>query len=132
MHRALADTVDEVGRVAAAEHIDCHWAKGGTLTLDRSQAQLRRARAAVASGFDLTFLDAASASARCGASGVLGATYNPHCAAIHPARLVRGLAEAVAYEWGGPLGVPRDWMPSVGLRGWLAWGGGYVSGGARR
>jgi glycine/D-amino acid oxidase-like deaminating enzyme len=93
MHRALADTVDEVGRVAAAEGIDCHWAKGGTLTLARSPAQLRRARAA--SGLDLTFLDAADASARCGASGVLGATYSPHCAALHPGRLVRGLASAV-------------------------------------
>ncbi len=28
-------------------------------------------------------------------SDVLGATYTPHCAAIHPARLVRGLARAV-------------------------------------
>jgi len=267
MHRALADTVDEVGRVAAAEGIDCHWAKGGTLTLARSPAQLRRARAA--SGLDLTFLDADAARARCGATGVLGATYSPHCAAIHPGRLVRGLASVVerrgvtvhestravalgpgrvvtdrgtvradvvvralegytstvpghrrdlapvyslmvateplpaafwdraglvrretfsdyrrliiygqrtaddriafggrgapyhfgsrvsprydrsprvfaalraaladlfgpvpvAYEWGGPLGIPRDWMPSVGLRGWLAWGGGYVGDG---
>jgi glycine/D-amino acid oxidase-like deaminating enzyme len=30
-----------------------------------------------------------------GASDVLGGTYTPHCAAIDPARLVRGLAEAV-------------------------------------
>ena len=30
-----------------------------------------------------------------GASDVLGGTYTPHCAAIHPARLARGLAEAV-------------------------------------
>ena len=30
-----------------------------------------------------------------GATDVLGATYTPHCAAIHPARLVRGLAQAV-------------------------------------
>ena len=36
MHRALAATVDEVGRVAAAEGIDCHYAKGGTITLARS------------------------------------------------------------------------------------------------
>ena len=27
--------------------------------------------------------------------GTLGATYTPDCAAIHPARLVRGLADAV-------------------------------------
>ncbi len=31
MQRAMHDTVDEVGRVAAAEGIDCHWAKGGTV-----------------------------------------------------------------------------------------------------
>ena len=34
-------TVDEVGRVAAAEGIDCHWAKGGTVQLARSAVQLR-------------------------------------------------------------------------------------------
>ena len=37
----------------------------------------------------------AEASALAGASDVLGGTFTPHCAAIHPARLVRGLAEAV-------------------------------------
>ena len=30
-----------------------------------------------------------------GVSGLLGATYTPHCAALDPARLVRGLADAV-------------------------------------
>ena len=29
------------------------------------------------------------------ATDVLGGTYTPHCAAVDPARLVRGLAEAV-------------------------------------
>lgn len=90
MTGALADTVDEVGRVAAAEGIDCHYAKGGTITLARSPAQLRRARRS-----DLEVLDAAAASAICGASEVLGGTYSPDCAAIHPARLVRGLASVV-------------------------------------
>lgn len=262
---ALADTVDEVGRVAQAEGIDCHYAKGGTVTLARSPAQLRRARA---SGHQ--FLDADAARALCNASGVLGGTYSPDCAAVDPARLVRGLASAVerrgvavyegtralritpgavrtdrgtvragvvvralegytaglpghrralvpvyslmiateplppsvwdriglarretfsderhvivygqrtaddrlafggrgspyhfgsrvapaydrvpavfealrrtltemfgidppiAYRWGGPLGIPRDWMPSVGLRDGLAWAGGYVGDG---
>ena len=36
MYRAMQRTVDEVGRVAAAEGIDCHWAKGGTVQLARS------------------------------------------------------------------------------------------------
>src|SRR6266516_7339228 len=48
MYRAMQATVDEVGRVAAAENIDCHWAKGGTVQLARSAVQLERARAEVA------------------------------------------------------------------------------------
>jgi glycine/D-amino acid oxidase-like deaminating enzyme len=102
MQRAMHETVDEVGRVAAAEGIDCHWAKGGTVMLARSPAQLVRAKAEVDEarefGFteaDLRILDAASARAMTGATEVIGGTFTPHCAAIHPARLVRGLAEAV-------------------------------------
>src|SRR5438552_6874630 len=48
MYRAMQQTVDEVGRVAVAEGIDCHWAKGGTVHLARSAAQLERARAEIA------------------------------------------------------------------------------------
>src|SRR5579859_3758371 len=102
MYRAMQRCVDEVGRVAAAENIDCHWAKGGTVALARSAAQLERAKAEVAEvrgyGFgeeDLTLLTESEARGRVGASGVLGGTYTPHCAAIHPARLVRGLARVV-------------------------------------
>jgi glycine/D-amino acid oxidase-like deaminating enzyme len=90
MYRALAETVDEVGRVAAVEGIDCDFAKGGTIALARTRAQLRRARSAPG-----TFLDAESAQAICHASGVLGGVYSPDCAALQPAALVRGLAEAV-------------------------------------
>jgi glycine/D-amino acid oxidase-like deaminating enzyme len=102
MYRAMQDTVDEVGRVAEAEGIDCHWAKGGTIQLARSAAQLERAASEVAEarkfGFgeeDLRLLSAAEASERLAATDVLGGTFTPHCAAIHPARLARGLAEAV-------------------------------------
>jgi glycine/D-amino acid oxidase-like deaminating enzyme len=37
----------------------------------------------------------------------------------------------VTHRWGGPLGIPRDWHPSVGLdrRTGLAWSGGYVGDG---
>jgi glycine/D-amino acid oxidase-like deaminating enzyme len=91
MYRELAGTVDEVGRVAAAEGIDCDFAKGGTIALARTPAQLRRAR----SGRHGTFLDAAAARAICGATGVLGGVYSPDCAALQPAKLVRGLTAAV-------------------------------------
>jgi len=38
---------------------------------------------------------------------------------------------AVTHRWGGPLGVPRDWYPSVGLdrATGLGWAGGYVGDG---
>jgi glycine/D-amino acid oxidase-like deaminating enzyme len=37
----------------------------------------------------------------------------------------------ITHRWGGVLGVPRDWMPSVGLdrATGFAWGGGYVGDG---
>ena len=102
MYRAMQHTVDEVGKIAAAEGIDCHWAKGGTVQFARSATQLERARAEVAEarefGFgedDLRLLTAGEARAHAAATEVVGGTYTPHCAAIHPARLVRGLAEAV-------------------------------------
>ena len=44
MYRAMQQTVDEVGAAVAAEGIDCHWAKGGTVQLARSAVQLERAR----------------------------------------------------------------------------------------
>lgn len=101
-HRAMQLAVDEVGRVAALEGIDCSWRKGGTVALARTPMQLRRAETDVQDarswGFgpdDLRLLDVQEARGRLAATDVLGGTYTPHCAAVHPARLVRGLARAV-------------------------------------
>jgi len=102
MQREMMATVDEVGRVAAAEGIDCHFAKGGYLHAATSPAHTARLRAELdeARRFrldesDLCWLDRAETAARVGVAGALGALYTPHCAAIHPARLARGLATAV-------------------------------------
>ena len=37
----------------------------------------------------------------------------------------------ITHRWGGPLGIARDWFPSVGLddRTGLGWAGGYVGDG---
>ena len=43
----------------------------------------------------MVLLDAEQASQRVAGSRVLGGTFTPHCAALQPAKLVRGLAEAV-------------------------------------
>jgi glycine/D-amino acid oxidase-like deaminating enzyme len=100
--RCADATVDEVLRVAAAEGIDAEAAQGGYLCLATTEVQAGRLRTAVARsaawGFgdeDLRWLSRAEARARVAADGVFGATYSPHCAAVHPARLVRGLAAAV-------------------------------------
>lgn len=99
MGAALRDTVDEVGRVAEAEGIDCGYVKGGTLSVARGRAQAARARAYAAEGAAWTdgtvWLDAEAAGERLAATRVAGATYNPNCARVHPRRLVDGLARAV-------------------------------------
>jgi glycine/D-amino acid oxidase-like deaminating enzyme len=99
-YRAMRGSVAEVLRVAAAEGIDADAALGGTVVLARSATQLARARAEAAEaadyGLDVELLDAAAATSRLAATDVVGGTYTPHCAAIHPAKLVRGLADAVA------------------------------------
>ncbi|HWS57410.1 MAG TPA: FAD-binding oxidoreductase, partial [Actinotalea sp.] len=50
--------------------------------------------AARAWGDEVELWDATATRARLAAERVLGATYTPDCARIHPARLVRGLADA--------------------------------------
>jgi glycine/D-amino acid oxidase-like deaminating enzyme len=102
LHRTMADTVTEVGKVLAAEGIDAHFQRGGTVTLARSGAQLERLREEVGAarrrGFgedDLRLLGAGEARALLAGSGVVGGAFTPHCAAVHPARLVRGLARVV-------------------------------------
>ena len=98
--RAMQDTVDEVGRVCQAENIDCHFHKGGTLTVATTQFHADRlAQAATEypmvgySPDDHVWLDATTAQARINMSPNYGAMYTPHCAALHPARLVRGLGD---------------------------------------
>ncbi|MCW2752698.1 MAG: FAD-dependent oxidoreductase [Marmoricola sp.] len=102
LHRAMADTVVEVGRVVEAEGIEADYQRGGTLTLARSRPQVRRLREELAEwlghGFtdaDVRWLDETEARDHLKATGVQGGLFTPHCAAVHPARLVRGLAAAV-------------------------------------
>jgi len=106
-YRAMIDTVDEVGRSLEKLGIDSHYAKGGTLALATNPAHVPRLRAQVRElnewGFgpeDMRWLNGDEARERVrisgvGGSAVAGATYTPHCAALHPGRLVRGLARAV-------------------------------------
>jgi glycine/D-amino acid oxidase-like deaminating enzyme len=102
LQRELFRTVDEVGRVAAEEGIDAQFRKGGTLSAATAPAHVERLRAEVEDerswGFgeeDYAWLGAEEARRRIDVRPCFGAMYTPHCAAVHPARLVRGLARAV-------------------------------------
>lgn len=100
--RALYDAVDDIGRVATAEGIDCHYAKGGSISWARNRAQLSRLKAGVSARHavgltsdDISMLGQDEARAVGNATDVLGARFMAHVAAVHPARLVRGLADVV-------------------------------------
>jgi glycine/D-amino acid oxidase-like deaminating enzyme len=102
MHRAMCDAVDQVGVASRELGIDCHYAKGGTVSAARTVAQLEQAKDEVASARelgigeeDIRLVGADEARSELGATDVLGGIVNPNCAALHPARLCRGLASAV-------------------------------------
>ncbi len=106
--RALHATVREIARVVDEEHIDARFSMGGQLDLALTPVQLLRLREAVewerSWGFgeeDYRQLGAAEMRERIRVAGCLGAGYTPHGAAVDPARLARGLADAVEQ-----LGVP--------------------------
>ncbi|HSO64589.1 MAG TPA: FAD-dependent oxidoreductase, partial [Ornithinibacter sp.] len=96
---ALRDTVDEVGRVDEAEGLGGQFVKGGALMVARTPGQEARARADAAHGAawddGTVWLDAGAARERLDVAGARGATFTPHCARIHPRRLVDGLAATV-------------------------------------
>jgi glycine/D-amino acid oxidase-like deaminating enzyme len=101
LQATMNDTVDEIGRVLAAETIEADYAKQGFVSLARTPAQLARVEPAVraVSDFGLSgqwrALSAAEASRMVAATSVLGGLFTDHCALVHPGKLVRGLARTV-------------------------------------
>ena len=103
LQRAMFDAVDEVGRASATAEIDCDYAKGGVLVAGTSRPELQRLRAGYDEmrgyGFaedDFRWLEADAFAERVRIHGALGGMYSPHCAAIQPAKLARGLASFLA------------------------------------
>ncbi|MDQ3483813.1 MAG: FAD-binding oxidoreductase, partial [Actinomycetota bacterium] len=100
--QAMRASIHEVEEVVESESIRCDFHLGGNIVFARSSIQLARARAQIAEAHDwgqteddLRLLDAVETQQHARAPGALGATYTPHCARVHPGRLVRGLADAV-------------------------------------
>jgi glycine/D-amino acid oxidase-like deaminating enzyme len=102
LQRHLIDAVGEVVKACAADGIDADIQEGGTLAVATTAAQLRRLRAGAeadrAWGLgpeDQWELGAGEVGDRIAVAGAVGGVYSPHCARIQPAKLARGLAEAV-------------------------------------
>lgn len=103
MKRTMFEVVREIGDVSRREGWDIDWQHGGTVTVARSPLQWERAQSEVAHlqrwGFgeeDYTLLNANEVCSRVQMTDAVGGVFTPHCAAIHPAKLVRSLARSVA------------------------------------
>jgi glycine/D-amino acid oxidase-like deaminating enzyme len=119
MHR----TVSEVGRVVEFEGIEAQYFRGGMFRVARGRCQLpavhaaHEAYSALGLGDDYRVLDAEETNRRVRITGAKGALYSPHCASVHPGRLVRGLARAVErlggtiYERSPVVGYETDGSP---------------------
>lgn len=103
----LQDAVTSLGQSARDDEIECDFVRGGTLTFARSEIQEARARREVneAAGYgvaadDLRWVGSQEVAEFGWVNEARGATFSPHCARLHPARLARGLAEAVERHGG--------------------------------
>lgn len=94
--RLTNDSVEEVGRIAERERIECGFLKAGAVTIATSMPQWRRLRedAAGSPDDDGRLLSPAETEQMVRAGRLTGSWYTPHAARIDPARLVRGLASA--------------------------------------
>jgi glycine/D-amino acid oxidase-like deaminating enzyme len=98
--QALNEAVDEVIGVAQAEGIDAGIVKGGIMHVARNAAQASRLAAEIEEELSwkvdgIAPLTKAQAAERILLDGVVSAYHTPHCARVQPAKLVRGLADAV-------------------------------------
>jgi glycine/D-amino acid oxidase-like deaminating enzyme len=103
MQRHLIAAVGEVLKICADEGIDADACHGGTLAVAVNPVQLARLRAELAEDRqwglgpeDEWELSAREVETRLSIAAAAGGVYSPHCARIQPAKLVRGLADAVS------------------------------------
>lgn len=102
MQKRMMGAVDEVINVARNEGIEADIVKGGVLEVATSEAQRQRLVEHVEGqrrygwdADDLMVLSLEELDARLRVRGARAGAWSPHCARIHPATLVRGLAAAV-------------------------------------
>ena len=102
LQREMEATVDEVIAVCAAERIEADIVKHGVLHVARGPVQEERMRGYLAeertwaaTPGEPAELDAAALAERVRIAGASAASWTPHAARVQPAKLVRGLTDAV-------------------------------------
>ncbi|MET9051402.1 FAD-dependent oxidoreductase [Streptomyces bacillaris] len=100
LQKAMNETVGEVVRAATEEKIDADIHQGGVLEVAHTPAQLARLKdfhsVEIAFGeTDRVLRGARETAERIRVTGAVGSTWTPHGARLHPAKLVKGLADAV-------------------------------------
>ncbi len=94
----LEESVANYGRALDEASIDGDFVQGGTITFARSAVQENRLRNSLSG--DGRWLTAGELDGYAKVAGARGAVFSPHCARIHPLKVVRGLAEAVERRGG--------------------------------
>lgn len=100
LQKAMNETVDEVVRVAVEEGIEADVHQGGVLEVAYTPAQLARLKAFHEDELsygekDRELFGAVETAERIRVADVVGSTWTPHGARLHPVKLVKGLAAAV-------------------------------------
>ncbi len=95
-------TLDEIESVITDLRIDCDYHRGGTINGATNLVQKSRVDAEVSEMRRFGFgedhyrtLTAEELASRLNVSRIITASYTPHCAVVHPAKLIHGLASAV-------------------------------------
>jgi len=102
LQKLMFKTVSDIGKLVHREAIDCHFEQSGALEIAIIPAQATRLREEIdylhGFGFgedDYRWLDQGELQDQLRVDKALSGIRLQHCAAIHPSRLARGLAETV-------------------------------------
>ena len=105
LQKLMFQAVRDIGETTGREGIDCHFERAGALQiavnpaqLERLEEELRYVRALGFDESDYRWLERREIEGTLAVDGALAALHLPHCAAIHPARLARGLAARLERE----------------------------------
>ena len=97
VRRLWHESITQIEDFSTSEKVDFDFYRGGTLTVARNKAQLKRMQReflpSEPDGYELLSQD--KSTSRIDVSQTLGATYTPDCARIHPLKLAVAIADAV-------------------------------------